>query len=56
MHALLSRLEQLLAWWLAQPPPVQIVTALAAAAALYFLWVVVRITLVALYATFAPRR
>jgi hypothetical protein len=40
------------AWFLAQPLPVQIVVGAAALAVLWFLWIVLRVTLIAFRATF----
>jgi len=40
------------AWFLAQPLPVQILVGAAALAVLWFLWIVLRVTLVAFRAAF----
>ena len=40
------------AWFLAEPLPIQIVVGAAALAVLWFLWIVLRVTLVAFRAAF----
>jgi len=45
-------IDTLQAWFLAQPLPVQILVGAAALAVLWFLWIVLRVTLVAFRAAF----